>query len=921
MALVASFSGGQFHITWNLDVLTDTGSSPVNQQAWDRIEIKTVADDMFVATAVTQSTLSQDSVTIPQQAPVQFGSPCYAAFISSESDSAVAKSEPFVPSEEDSGAMLTQEQDICNIVITEGPTKIEEKGSPNVKILVEWEFTQDVPSIGTSDMICIVPVTRVHEFKDCLYEYAYGFASGKDSGYVELHLGGFVNGDTAYQILYLENTNQFRLGASVPFVVSDELDVDEVTMQTVVKPASQTFNMSSMMQYQLQAQKKKSTATQLNPLLTILPEESKWEALLAEEEEKFKQAELEMEEEKERAAASEEKLDGGEGESENAPSAAMEEDELLDENAMEVAFKTATTSKPAFLFAGAGISMSAPSSSPSWWALMTQLLQLTFHAMPAEHQEDVAKLHTSDNSRNPEEVMETYFFILQEKLFSLFELLEAGEPNANHKAIARMAKHGKLKTILTTNFDIFIERALDAEGVPYKVICTDEEYKDYYENGLDEFAVMKIHGSISRPETIVAVSNHYKTGKGFGGYKATVMQHFVQHYPTIFFGYSGWDFIHQNYQQFWEMAGKAGGESIFFLKYKGARGGPLISKLVGKHVGEQRLVLGEAILPDWACSVMEDYDVDGANKIMDFHRNVDVDAAKQLVEEKRLSFMTNWVSQIPKPALLTLLMEEAGRLSDYVKKRQERLKETKEEGDTTATIGDTTSMSTYIMTLATDMASGKISMEEYMEKQQMATLEMTFASVVLPKDKKSELMKGCIELSKSHPVLSGPESATYGSIFPSMLSNISEVDPNKSAEEMLAQAVAYVENVVEPLREKKECGDRKSDVLHQLYLYQSMILRLKGEEKNKIEELFDEFAGDAADKGWDDTVIADKIAKEISPALQRAAFDQIDIKSILKSQVDYTLSASYEESVTTDEILESAMMIALGRYRQAQVSG
>jgi len=111
---------------------------------------------------------------------------------------------------------------------------------------------------------------------------------------------------------------------------------------------------------------------------------------------------------------------------------------------------------------------------------MSNVLEKTFDAMPSEHRDTSKTLRTTDSAKNPEEVMETYYFVLQDKLFSLFHLLDEGQPNANHKIIAKMAKSGKLKSILTTNFDVLIERALDDEGVSYKVICTNEEFKEYF---------------------------------------------------------------------------------------------------------------------------------------------------------------------------------------------------------------------------------------------------------------------------------------------------------------------------------------------------------------------------------------------------------------------------------------------------------
>jgi hypothetical protein len=78
----------------------------------------------------------------------------------------------------------------------------------------------------------------------------------------------------------------------------------------------------------------------------------------------------------------------------------------------------------------------------------------------------------------------------------------------------RQAKTGKLRGVLTTNFDIFIERALRQENVPFKLVVTSEEFQEYFNSGCKEFAVLKIHGTVERPETIVAVANHYKSGKG-----------------------------------------------------------------------------------------------------------------------------------------------------------------------------------------------------------------------------------------------------------------------------------------------------------------------------------------------------------------------------------------------------------------------
>ena len=118
--------------------------------------------------------------------------------------------------------------------------------------------------------------------------------------------------------------------------------------------------------------------------------------------------------------------------------------------------------------------MGAPSCSPSWWGLMNDVLMTTFNACPEKLNSQSAKL-SGDATRQPEEIMESFFYVLREHLFTLFNVLEEGSPNANHKSLARMARLGMIKAIFTTNFDLFIERALREEGIEYTVLVTDEE--------------------------------------------------------------------------------------------------------------------------------------------------------------------------------------------------------------------------------------------------------------------------------------------------------------------------------------------------------------------------------------------------------------------------------------------------------------
>lgn len=92
-------------------------------------------------------------------------------------------------------------------------------------------------------------------------------------------------------------------------------------------------------------------------------------------------------------------------------------------------------------------------------------------------------------------------------------VFNAGEPNANHLLIAKLAKLGYIRTIVTTNFDLLIERALEKEGLceneDFRVFRSEEEFicldfENLAAELRDAIAVFKIHGSADREESLRA---------------------------------------------------------------------------------------------------------------------------------------------------------------------------------------------------------------------------------------------------------------------------------------------------------------------------------------------------------------------------------------------------------------------------------
>lgn len=155
--------------------------------------------------------------------------------------------------------------------------------------------------------------------------------------------------------------------------------------------------------------------------------------------------------------------------------------------------------KELVLFCGAGISKN--SGLPLANELKEQIL---------------GKLPINEEGRN--EIMnsnlpfEAFIEALQENtdISKILDLFEDGKPNTNHILIARLAKHGYIKTIFTTNFDLLIEKALEKEGLrknkDFEMYYDEEQFARIDFEDIDDelIRVFKIHGSVEDKESIRA---------------------------------------------------------------------------------------------------------------------------------------------------------------------------------------------------------------------------------------------------------------------------------------------------------------------------------------------------------------------------------------------------------------------------------
>ena len=384
------------------------------------------------------------------------------------------------------------------------------------------------------------------------------------------------------------------------------------------------------------------------------------------------------------------------------------------------------------IFCGAGISIPQPSCSPSWWTLTEEILEAFFQAIPKDY--DIPSdllLNTSD--RHPEEVFETFAEILDEKLYHAFKALDVGSENGNHILIAKLAKQGILKACFTTNFDIFLERALKAEGVNYELILDNKEYDNVYEqikglahsnlqNSKQKFLLFKLHGTIDQPNTIISVASAYKSAKGFSAPKANVFETYLSHFPCLFLGYSGWDFTHLNYRRFWKRVGPKIQKIYWNLRSKDDKT-PDFQEIFGEFYSKLQFI--ETDLPGGFLEAVN------SNKLIKIGRSTMKKLSKrtktdrfQEIKRDRVSYFQKWVQKFPESHLIGLSITQSMIFSE---RYQAVVQQSKEESeDTDAITYDYTNQMTI---LGQKYAQKEISLEDYQQQLMQVQIDMQLAGI------------------------------------------------------------------------------------------------------------------------------------------------------------------------------------------------
>jgi hypothetical protein len=198
------------------------------------------------------------------------------------------------------------------------------------------------------------------------------------------------------------------------------------------------------------------------------------------------------------------------------------------------------------LFCGAGVSISPPASAPGFENLRNAIVEglaetLTDKGVLSFGQRDFARRLVSELKNRVDIVCppEMIFSSLRDHLGTnvlteILSCLKTGAPNCNHQAIRAFVQRAdrKLAAVVTTNFDEYIECALDG-------ITIDR----YVRGGVPQgqgFALLKPHGTLSKPESILVTLDDLLfrlDDETIGRFEDTLSNRTI-----VVVGYSGWDY-------------------------------------------------------------------------------------------------------------------------------------------------------------------------------------------------------------------------------------------------------------------------------------------------------------------------------------------------------------------------------------------
>lgn len=193
--------------------------------------------------------------------------------------------------------------------------------------------------------------------------------------------------------------------------------------------------------------------------------------------------------------------------------------------------------KRCILFAGAGVSKDA--AIPTSWELRLEIAKMLYISIknPKERLEEWFPKSECSKMSYPDLMNEFYSKYPSQQDF-LQEYLGNRNIGETHRGIAELVGHGIVRAIVTTNFDEYIEKALEEKGLKTQVISTDEDLNNSEPLIQCKFVrVYKPHGTLSRG----ALRNTPKDLEQLSPDMEKELIRVLSEHVVIVLGYSGQD--------------------------------------------------------------------------------------------------------------------------------------------------------------------------------------------------------------------------------------------------------------------------------------------------------------------------------------------------------------------------------------------
>jgi hypothetical protein len=173
------------------------------------------------------------------------------------------------------------------------------------------------------------------------------------------------------------------------------------------------------------------------------------------------------------------------------------------------------------IFVGAGLSQGA--GLPGWADLVRELAAELHDCPPVTDYREIAQYYENDNDRHR----------LVQKLRDQLDTLDV-HPTPVHQALAKFP----VSAIFTTNYDDLLEQALREAKRPFAPVVSNVDASFW---SVDQLQLVKLHGDLSQPESIVITTQDYERFATQRPTLARLLATTLQARTVLFLGYSATD--------------------------------------------------------------------------------------------------------------------------------------------------------------------------------------------------------------------------------------------------------------------------------------------------------------------------------------------------------------------------------------------